>query len=169
MEKRLKIGVVTSTHGVRGEVKVFPTTDDPKRFRKLERVILDDGKLEREMEVESVRFFKNMVIVKLVGLDSIEEAQQFRKAELYVDRADAVPLGEDEYYIADLIGMTVESDEGGELGVIGDVLQTGANDVYVIRKEGEPELLVPAIHDCILAVDVPGGRMTVHLLEGLRG
>ncbi len=168
MEDLFKVGVITSTHGIKGEVKVFPTTDDANRFKKLKKVILDTGKEKIDMEIAGVRFFKNMVILKFKGIDDINDVEKYRKAELYVTRENAVPLKKNEYYIADLIGMDVVSDEDEELGVIDDVLQTGANDVYVIKKAGCQDILIPAIKDCVKDVDVEGGKMIVHLLEGLR-
>ena len=168
MEELLKVGVITSTHGIRGEVKVFPTTDDAKRFKKLKNVILDNGKEKIDMEIASVRFFKNMVILKFKGIDDINDVEKYKKAELYVTRENAVPLKKDEYFIADLIGVEVTSDEGEALGVIDDVLQTGANDVYVIKKAGCQDLLVPAIKACIKEVDIENQKMIVHLLAGLR-
>ena len=120
------------------------------------------------MEIASVKFFKNMVILKFKGIDDINEVMKFKKAEIYVTRENAVPLGKDEYFIADLLGMDVTSDEGEALGTITDVLQTGANDVYVIQKEGKADLLVPAIFECIREVDVQNKTMMVHLLPGLR-
>ena len=168
MEDLLQVGVITSTHGIRGEVKVFPTTDDPKRFRKLKQVILDTGKEQLEMEIASVKFFKNMVIVKFKGIDDINDVEKYRKAGIYVTRENAIPLGENEYFIADLIGLHVISDDEEELGVIDDVLQTGANDVYIVKKEQTPDLLIPAIKDCIKNVNIEEGTMIVHLLPGLR-
>ena len=167
MEEVLQVGVITATHGVRGEVKVFPTTDDPARFKKLKDVILDNGKAKKDLEIENVKFFKNMVILKFKGLDNINDVERFRQAKLFVTREDAVELEEDEYFIADLIGINVTSDEGEELGTIKDVLQTGANDVYCIRTEEHGEVLIPAIKDCILDVDVEAGKMKIHLLDGL--
>lgn len=168
MEELLQVGVITTTHGVRGEVKVFPTTDDPARFKKLKNVILDTGKTRKELEITGVKFFKNMIILKFKGFDNMNDVENFRQAKLLVTRENAVELGEDEYFIADLIGLAVFSDEGEALGVITDVLQTGANDVYVISKEGQADLLVPAIHDCIKEVDIARQKMTIHLLPGLR-
>ena len=168
MEDLLQVGVITSTHGIRGEVKVFPTTDDPNRFRKLKQVILDTGKEQLDMEIASVKFFKNQVIVKFKGIDDINDVEKYRKAGIYVTRENAVPLGENEYFIADLIGLRVISDEEEELGVIDDVLQTGANDVYIVKKEQTPDLLIPAIKDCIKNVNIEEGTMVVHLLPGLR-
>ena len=167
MEDLLQVGVITTTHGVRGEVKVFPTTDDPARFKKLKNVILDTGKTRMELTITGVKFFKNLVILKFKDLDNINDVEQFRQAKLLVKREDAVELGEDEYFIADLIGIRVISDEGEELGTISDVLETGANDVYVVSREGKKDLLIPAIHDCILHADIEQGQMRVHLLPGL--
>ncbi len=168
MEDMLQVGVVIKPHGVRGEVKVFPTTDDAARFKKLKRVILDDGKNPMDVEISSVKFFKNLVILKFRGFDNIDDVEKFRRAKLLVTRDHAVKLKKDEYFIADLIGMRAVSDKGEELGEICDVLQTGANDVYVVKKEGSGELLVPAIKDCICSVDIEQRIMIIHLLPGLR-
>lgn len=168
MEDLLQVGVITSTHGVRGEVKVFPTTDDPARFKKLKKVILDSGKEQLELEISSVKFFKNMVIVKFKGIDNINDVEKYKKSGLYVTRENAVKLKENEYFIADLIGLSVLSEEGENLGILEDVLSTGANDVYVIKKEGTPDLLLPAIKDCIKKVDFDSRTMTVYVLPGLR-
>ena len=164
----LRVGVITTTHGVRGEVKVFPTTDDPKRFKKLKDVILDDGRQQLDMEITSVKFFKNLVILKFKGFDNMNDVEKFRQAELYVTRENAIPLKEGEYYIADLYDLKVVSDEGEELGVLSDVLVTGANDVYVVTKDGAPDLLLPNIPECILEVNLAAKLMTVHLMKGLR-
>ena len=168
MSDLLQVGVITSTHGVRGEVKVFPTTDDPARFKKLKQVILDDGKQQIDLEIASVKFFKNMVILKFKGIDNINDVEKYRRATLLVTRENAVPLAENEYFIADLIGLLAVSDEGEEIGTITDVLQTGANDVYVVTTPQKEEILVPAIRECILAVDLDARRMQIHLLPGLR-
>ena len=168
MEDLLQVGVITTTHGVRGEVKVFPTTDDPARFKKLKNVVLDTGKEMIDLEVAGVKFFKNMVIVKFKGIDNINDVEKYRKKSLYVTRENTVKLKKNEYFIADLIGLSVESDEGEYLGEVSDVLQTGANDVYVLSKEGMDDILLPAIRECVKNVDLEGGKMTVHLLPGLR-
>ena len=167
MEQRFQVGVITSTHGVRGEVKVFPTTDDASRFKKLKQVILDTGKEDLELEVTGVKFFKNMVILKFKDIDDMDTANKYRQKSLYVTRENAVKLAKNEYFIADLIGLKVTSDEGEELGVLEDVLQTGANDVYIIDMTDGREVLVPAIKECILQVDVEAGKMQIHLMDGL--
>ena len=128
MENMLRVGVITSTHGVRGEVKVFPTTDDAKRFKKLKTVILDTGKGQTTLEIEQVKFFKNMVILKFKGYDNINDVETWRQKDLLITREQAVTLQPDEYFITDLIGLLVKDDTGAEVGTVKDVLETGAND-----------------------------------------
>lgn len=167
MEDYLRVGVISSTHGIKGEVKVFPTTDNVQRFQKLKKVFLDTGKAYVELEIGGVKFFKNQVILKFKGYDSINEIEKYKGMDLLVSREDAIPLGENENFIVDLIDMTVETDEGEILGTLIDVLQTGANDVYVVKTKEQKEILLPAIRDCILDVNVEEKRMRVHVLEGL--
>lgn len=168
MEDFFKIGIITATHGLHGEVKVFPTTDDVKRFKKLKNVTLDTGKAETAvLEIESVKFFKQFAILKFQGIDSIEDAQKYRKASLLVPRSDAVRLRKDEYFIADLIGLAVRDEDGTQIGTLRDVMETGANDVYVIALEDGRELLLPAIKQCVLEVDVEAGFIRIHILDGL--
>lgn len=167
MEERLQVGIISSTHGVRGEVKVFPTTDDVKRFRRLKEVILDTGKENLVLEIEGVKFFKQFAILKFKGYDNINDIEKYRGKSLYVTRENAVRLKKDEYFIADLLGIKVLDEDGGELGVLQDVIETGANDVYQIRMSDGRELLLPAIKQCVLEVDVEAGFMKVHVLDGL--
>ncbi|MBR6615135.1 MAG: 16S rRNA processing protein RimM [Lachnospiraceae bacterium] len=167
MENLLRVGVITSTHGVRGEVKVFPTTDDMNRFKKLKTVILDTGREQKTLNVEHVKFFKNMVILKFKGFDNINDVEMWRQKDLLITRDQAVKLSPDENFIVDLIGLTVMTDEGEKLGVMMDVLQTGANDVYIVKTDAGKEILLPAIKDCILKVDLEKGEMLVHVLDGL--
>ncbi|MCR5665335.1 MAG: ribosome maturation factor RimM [Eubacterium sp.] len=168
MDDMLQVGVIANTHGIRGEVKVFPTTDDIKRFGKLKEVYLDTGKEKLLMKIKAVRYQKNMVIVKFDGVDNINDIEKYKSCGLWVTRENAVKLKKDEYFIADMIGMKVTSDEGEELGELIDVIQTGANDVYVVKGKDNAELLIPAIKQCILNVDIEAMTMEVHLLDGLR-
>ena len=167
MNNILQVGAVTSTHGLAGEVKVFPTTDDPKRFKKLKQVLLDTGKDMLPLGVEHVKFFKNMVILKFKGYDRNEDIMGFKGKNLYVAGANAVRLKKDEYFIADLIGMKVYTEDEAYLGELTEVITTGANDVYTVRMENGKDVLIPAIGQCILNVDVEHETMQVHLLEGL--
>ena len=167
MQDILQVGAVTSTHGIAGEVKVFPTTDDPNRFKKLKHVLLDTGNGMKELEITRVKFFKNMVILKFRDHDKIEDVMPYKGRELYVTRENAVKLKKNEYFIADLIGMEVYTEDDTLLGTLKNVLQTGANDVYEVERRDGGDVLIPAIRQCILDVDVENAKMTVHLLEGL--
>ena len=167
MENMLRVGVITTTHGVRGEVKVYPTTDDAERFLVLEEIWLDTGKERLPLKIQNVKFFKNMVILKFEGYDDINAVQAWRQKDLLVTREQAVELQEDEYFIGDLIGLHVEDEEGNALGVLRDVLETGANDVYLVSRPGEKDLMLPAIKDCIREVDLESGIMRVRVLPGL--
>lgn len=167
MEQFLRVGVISSTHGIRGEVKVYPTTDDSERFLDLDEVILDTGREHKILEIEGVKFFKNQVILKFKGYDNINDIEKYLKKDLLVDREHAVELGENENFIADLIDMEVVTDEGKVLGTLTDVIETGANDVYAVKTPEGKEILLPAIRDCILDVNVDEKRMTVHVMEGL--
>lgn len=167
MDNYLRVGAITSTHGIAGEVKVFPTTDDMNRFKKLKKVFVDLGREQLELNIASVKFFKNMVILKFKEFNNINEVEKLIKKDLLITREQAVPLGEDENFICDLIGLKVVTEDGQEIGTMVDVLQTGANDVYVVGLPDGKEVLIPAIKQCILKVDLDNQVMTVHLLEGL--
>ena len=167
MNDILQVGAVTSTHGLAGEVKVFPTTDDVKRFKKLKHVLLDTGKELLPLEIIQVKFFKQMVILKFKGYDKIEDVMGFKGKNLFVTRENAVKLKKNEYFIADLIGMKVVLEDGSSFGTLTDVMETGANDVYVVENGEGEEILLPAIRECILDVDVEKNVMTIHLMKGL--
>ena len=163
----LQIGVITRTHGIDGRVKVFPMTDDVKRFKKLKRTILEAKGEWIELECVSAGFFKQYVILKFKGYDSIESIQKYCGCGIFVTRSDAVRLGKDEYFIADLIGIAATDEELGISGEITDVISTGANDVYDIALNDGRRLLLPAIKDCVLDVDTKEETMRIHILEGL--
>ena len=164
MEDTLRVGVISSTHGVRGEVKVYPTTDDVNRFKKLKTVILDTGRDQITLSIESVKFFKNMVILKFKEFNNINEIEKYKGKDLLIRRDQAVKLAPNENFITDLIGLKVVTDEGKEFGTLTDVLQTGANDVYVIESLEGKEYLFPAIPQCILDVNLESQMVTVHIL-----
>lgn len=167
MVEQFRVGVITSTHGLKGEVKVFPTTDDPGRFRKLKKVTLDLGSEKRQLKVRKVSFFKQFVILGFEGLDTIEDVERLRGKDLLVDRKDAIALPEGRYFIADLIGLRVINEQDEEIGILQDVLETGANDVYVAVRPDGRELLLPVIDECVLETDPDAGYVRVHVMSGL--
>ena len=166
MEDLFRVGVIANTHGVHGEVKVFPTTEDPKRFDWLKEVLLDEGKEKIPLKIQKVRYFKNLVIIKFKGIDNINDIEKYNGMDLYVTRENAIPLEEDEYYIADIIGSEVSTEDGKFFGILKDVLETGANLVYVVEHEGK-EVLLPAIPDCVKDIDTEEKKIVVHIMPGL--
>ena len=167
MDNLLRVGVISSTHGVRGEVKVYPTTDDVNRFKSLKNVILDNGREHMDLEIQGVKFFKNMVILKFKGFDSIDDIEKYKGKDLIITRDQAVELGPDENFIVDLIGLRVITDNGEEFGTLTDGIKTGANDVYEVKTAEGKEVLFPAIKECVLNVDLTEGIVTVHIMDGL--
>ena len=170
MVKEFQVGVITSTHGLKGEVKVFPTTDDPQRFLDLEEVILEKGRIRKTLRIRSGKFFKKYVILGFEGMDRIEDVERLRGSSLLIDRKDALPLEEGEYYIPDLLGLKVvtrEEEEDVQIGTLKDVLMTGANDVYVVEKTDGGELLIPVIEQCIKEVNLEEGFVRVWIMPGL--
>lgn len=167
MDNLLRVGVISTTHGIKGEVKVFPTTDDVNRFKLLKEVFLDTGKEIITLEIEGVKFFKQMVILKFKGIDNINEIEKYRGKDLLVSRENAVKLERDEYFIYDLIGSEVFTDEGNKLGILTEILSTAANDVYIVKMENGKEVLLPSIKECILDIDVTNKKITVHVMNGL--
>lgn len=167
MEDLLQVGVITSTHGVRGEVKVFPTTDDNARFKQLKECYVEYKNEMQPVKVQGVKFFKNMVILKFDGIDNINDVEKYRQCKLFVDREHAVALEEDEYFMTDLIGLHVEKEDGTALGTLTEIIPTGANDVYVVTGQEKKEWLFPAIKECIMKIDIPTGRMVVRMMKGM--
>lgn len=163
----LRVGVIANTHGVHGEVKVYPTTDDMARFKKLKQVILDTGKEQRTLEIASVKFFKNLAILKFKGIDNINDIEKYKGKDLLITREQAVPLKKDEYFICDLIGCQVVTEDGTKVGELTEVLQTAANDVFVVEGIEKKEILVPYINDCVLNVSMEEKKVTVKLLPGM--
>lgn len=167
MEDMFRIGVITSTHGLKGEVKVYPTTDDVNRFRNLKECVIRTKTGEIPVKKKSCKFFKNMVILSFEEFGDINEVEKLRQCEIYVTRENAVPLLEDEYYIADVLGMRIVEENGTALGTLKDVMQTGANDVFVVELTDGKELLLPVIGDCVLDFDYERGEITVKLMKGM--
>ena len=172
MTELYQVGAITQTHGIRGEVKVFPMTDDVSRFKNMKELILDTGKEQIVLEVTSARPQKNLVILKFKGIDNINDVEKYKGCGLFVTKENRVKCKKDEYFIADLIGLRAIDEEGEAFGTISDVIQTVANDVYVITTKQGEEVMIPAIKDCILEVSVEeqdgqAGYVRIHLLPGL--
>lgn len=161
----LVIGQVVGVHGLRGDLKVRVESDDPERFYMLKWAYLGDA--HERFRVRGVRFFKGFALLRLEGIADRTTAEAYRGQYVWVHVSESLPLGEDEYYFYQIEGLTVQTDEGEVLGHVVEILETGANDVYVVRGP-QGEILLPAIKDVILDVDLAEGVMTVHLLEGLR-
>ena len=167
MEKYLRVGVITSTHGVHGEVKVYPTTDDVRRFDYLKDVVLDTKKGYMELQVTGVKYFKNMVILRFKQFDNVDQVIPYKGMDLLVTRENAVPLEEGEYFIADMVGCKIITDEGEDFGELVDVMQTGANDVYVVKTHEGKEVLLPSIDECVLEKNIENKVIKVHIMKGL--
>lgn len=167
MEDMFRIGVITSTHGLKGEVKVFPTTDDVNRFKKLKKCIIKTKNGDMNVEKKSCKFFKNMVILAFKEFEDINEVEKLRDCEIYVTRENAVPLDEDEFYIADVIGSDVFLEDGSKFGILKDVMQTGANDVFVVNAEDDKEILFPVIKDFVPEIDAANKKIVVKLMKGM--
>ena len=167
IDDMLRIGVVTKPHGLRGEVKVYPTTSDPERFRDCDEVYLVTKTELLTLHVEGVKYFKNQVILKFREYDRVEDVELFHSCDLMVTRENAIPLGEGEYFLYDVPGCTVYDEEGAVIGEVTDVMETGANPVFVIRTTEKKEVLFPVIDECILSVDIDGKKVVAHVMEGL--
>lgn len=167
MEEFLQVGAIANTHGIAGEVKVFPMTDDIRRFKQLEEVYLDTGRERMLLHVASCKFVKNQPVLKFKEFSNINEVEKYKRCGLFITRDQAVPLGKDEYFIADLIGLSVIREDGETLGELTDVLQTGANDVYEVTMEDGKQVLLPVIRECIKKVDLEKRQVTVHVMKGL--
>lgn len=163
----LEVGKIINTHGLRGEVKVAAWTDTPDVFEDLSTVYIKNKNEYASLTVGSVKYQKNNLIVKFRELSDINEAEPLKNSVLYAERSELGELEEGVYYIADLIGITVKKDSGEVIGKIKDVMQTGANDIYVVARKDMKDLLIPVLPDVVLSVDIEAKEAVVHLLEGL--
>lgn len=165
--QELEIGQIVNTFGIKGIVKVVPFTDDITRFDNLKKVYIKTKSAKKEYEIEEVKYHKNMVLIKLKGIENPEEAANLKNAYLLIDRKDAVPLPKNSYYIVDLLGLEVYSDENVLLGILDDIYNTGSNDIYVVKDKNGKQILLPAISEVIKNIDIENKKITVHLLNGL--
>ncbi|MCT4544201.1 MAG: ribosome maturation factor RimM [Vallitalea sp.] len=161
------IGKIVNTHGIRGEVKVIPLTDEPSRFELLEYVYIDTNKKIDKYTIKNIKYFKNMIIIKFEEIEDMNHAEALKQSIIKIPRELALPLQEDEYYIQDLIGIKVSTEDGKYLGILEDVIITGSNDVYLVKDDNNKEVLIPALKECIKKVDMKNKIMIVSLLEGL--
>lgn len=167
MKKYLEIGQIVGTHGIKGFLKVKPLTDDITRFNNLKSLYMNVKKELIEFIIEDVKYHKNMVMLKLNGIDTIEKAEEYRNIYLQIDRKDSVKLPKDSYFIVDLLECNVYTDEGEKLGKLDDVFNTGSNDIYVVKTVEGKQILLPAIKDVIKEVDIENKKIIVKLIEGL--
>ena len=167
MKKRLEVGQIVNTFGIKGFVKVYPYVNDILRFDNLKNVYVKSKKQESKLEIEEVKYQKNMVLIKFKGIETVEQAEALRNSYLEIDRSQAIPLEKDEYFIADLLGLDVYLDTGEKLGVLDDIYNTGGSDIYVVKNEIGRQFLLPYIDDVVKNIDLENGKITVHLLDGL--
>ena len=167
MTKYLEIGQIVNTFGIKGMVKIKPFTDDINRFDRLKKIYISNKNGKKEYQIQEIKYHKNMVLMKLEGIDTPEQADLLRQSYLLVDRADEEPLEEGVYYIVDLLGLEVYTDDNKLLGKVDDIFNTGSNDIYVVKDEMGKQILLPGIPDVLKNVDLEKGRITVHLIPGL--
>ena len=167
MTKYLEIGQIVNTFGIKGMVKIKPYTDDNNRFNRLKKIYISNKNGKKEYQIQEIKYHKNMVLMKLEGVDTPEQADLLRQSYLLVDRADEEPLEEGVYYIVDLLGLEVYTDDNKLLGKVDDIFNTGSNDIYVVKDEMGKQILLPGIPDVLKNVDLEKGRITVHLIPGL--
>ena len=168
MEKEmLEIGQIVNTFGVKGMVKIVPYTDDIKRFDNLKTIYVITKNKKTKYEIEEIKYHKNMVLAKLKGIDTMNDAELLKQSSVQIERKDAISLEKDTYFIVDLIGAKVITDENEELGNIVDIFNTGSNDIYVVKDELGKQILLPAISEVIKSIDIENKKIIVHLMKGL--
>ena len=167
MLPNLEIGQIVNTFGIKGMVKVKPFTDDIKRFDSLKKVYIEKNSNKKEYEIQEVKYHKNMVLIKFKGIENIEQAERLRNSYLTISRDSTEELEEGRYYVVDLLGLEVYTDEQILLGTLEDIFNTGSNDIYVVKNEEGKQILLPAIQDVIKKIDIENKKVIVHLLPGL--
>lgn len=166
-KERLEVGQIVNTFGIKGFVKIYPYVDDISRFDNLKNIYVKTKKFENELQIEEVKYQKNMVLAKFKGIETVEQAEKLKNASVEIDRKDAIPLEEGQYFIADLLGMEVFIDNGDKLGILEDIYNNGSSDIYVVKNELGRQFLLPYIDEVIKEINLKDERITVHLIEGL--
>ena len=166
-KERLEVGQIVNTFGIKGFVKIYPYVDDITRFDNLKKVHIKSKNNDEELQIEEVKYQKNMVLVKFKGIETVENAEKLRNSFVEIDRADAIPLEEGQYFIADLLGLDVFLDTGEKLGVLEDIYNTGSSDIYVVKNELGKQFLLPYIDEVIKQINLEEGKIIVHIIEGL--
>ena len=166
-KERLEVGQIVNTFGIKGFVKIYPYVDDISRFDDLKYVYVKNKKFENELQIEEVKYQKNMVLVKFKGIETVEQAEKLKNSILEINRKDAIPLEEGQYFIADLLGLDVFLDTGEKLGILEDIYNTGSSDIYVVKNELGKQFLLPYIDEVIKEINLEKERITVHIIEGL--
>ena len=168
MEKYLEIGQIVNTFGIKGMVKVKPFTENTKkRFDNLKKVYIKNKNEKKEYEIEEVKYHKEMVLIKFKGIENPEQANILRNSYLVIDRENEKPLEEGTYYIVDMIGLEVYTEEGKKIGILDDIFNSGSSDIYVVKDELGKQILLPAIEEVIKKIDMKERKMIVHLIPGL--
>lgn len=166
-KERLEVGQIVNTFGIKGFVKIYPYVDDISRFDNLKKVHIKSKKNDEELQIEEIKYQKNMVLVKFKGIETVENAEKLRSSFVEIDRADAIPLEEGQYFIADLLGLDVFLDTGEKLGVLEDIYNAGSSDIYVVKNELGKQFLLPYIDEVIKQINLEEGKIIVHIIEGL--
>lgn len=166
MDSLLEVGQIVNSYGIKGFLKVVPLVDNNNQFKEFEKLYIQENKKYRELKLQEVKFSKNLVLLKVEGIDSIEEALKLKNLYLYAKRED-IKLEEGAYFIVDLIGLEVYTEEGKLLGTLKEVLQPGANDVYVVENKENKQILLPVIPDVVKQINIAEKKVIVHLLNGL--
>lgn len=167
MQEYLEVGQIVNTHGLKGHLKVVPFTDDINRFKSLKTIFIDFKNELMEYKIQEVKFIKNLVRLKLEGLDNINDAEKFKGCYLKINRKDAKKLDENTYFIADLIGLDVYDLENHKIGILSDIFPTGSNDVYVVKQEDGKQVLLPAISKVIKEINIKQGKIVVDISQGV--
>ena len=168
MKERLEVGQIVNTFGIKGMVKIKPFTENTKkRFDNLKKVYIKTKKEKKEYEIEEIKYHKEMVLAKFKGIETIEEAEKFRNSYLLINRENEKPLEKGTYYIVDMVGLEVYTDEGDKLGILDDIFNSGSSDIYVVKNELGKQILLPAIKEVIKNIDMENRKITVHLIKGL--